>query len=258
MKEIKTTVAALFIISFSAHAAAENSSSSITLGLGAQYAPKYTGSDKYETHALPYFEWTSGGWFLNTEKGLGYSHQFDNGLYLGQAIGYSTGRTDSGNSWIQDGSDTLKGMGKIDPAMTTTATMGWWATPWIGFEGNIIAPLTDSQGMQYTGKVNIVAFNNDIDTLVFSSEAKYGDARFNNTWFGVNDKQSVNSGFRKYSAGSGINSIDYGINWQHMFSNNWSGYADVRYTTLPNRVNNSPIVKKDDYFTFTLGAAYTF
>ncbi|MGS3249470.1 MipA/OmpV family protein, partial [Klebsiella michiganensis] len=100
---------------------------------------------------------------------------------------------------------------------------------------------------------------NDLLIRTFlSSEGKYGDARFNNTWFGVNERQNTNSGYRKYNAGSGMSSIDYTINWQHAFTDSWSGYADFRYTTLPNRVNRSPIVKKDDYITFTIGALYNF
>ncbi|WP_462216696.1 MipA/OmpV family protein [Klebsiella pneumoniae] len=245
-------------MSFSSQAASENTTSSVTVGLGAQYAPEYTGADKYNTNVLPYIEWSNDTWFLNSEKGAGYNWQFDNGIYIGQALGYSVGRTDKGNSWIQEGSNKLKGMGKIKPALTSTTTAGWWVTPWVGFEGNIIAPLTDSQGMQYNVKINLVLFSNDTDTLTVSSEGKYGDARFNNTWFGVNERQSTNSGYSKYNAGSGINSIDYTINWQHAFTDTWSGYADFRYTTLSNRVNRSPIVKKDDYITFTIGALYTF
>ena len=87
--------------------------------------------------------------------------------------------------------------------------------PWIGFEGNITAPLTESQGMQYKIKLNVVFFANDTDTLLISTERKYGDARYNNTWFGVNENQSTHSGYRPFNAGSGLNSVNYDINWQH-------------------------------------------
>jgi len=206
----------------------------------------------------PYFEWTKNSWSVNSEKGIAYTYQFDNGFYLGQTLGYSLGRTDDGDSWLQEGSDKLKGMGKINAALNTTTTAGWWMAPWIGFEGNVTAPLTENQGMQYKIKLNVILFNDDTDTLIASTERQYGDSRFNNTWFGVSESQSARSGYKAYNASSGLNSVDYGINWQHSFNDNWSGYADLRYTTLADRVSNSPIVQKDNYFLFTVGAFYTF
>ena len=258
MKEIKTTLAVLMAVSFSSQASTDNNLSSITIGVGAQYAPEYVGSNKFDADMAPFFEWTKGSWFLNTEKGLGYIHEFDNGAYIGQTLGYSLGRADDGNSWLQEGSEKLKGMGEIKTAMTTTSTAGWWITPWIGFEGNIVAPLTESQGMQYKAKANLVLFNDDSDTLILSTEGVYGDARFNNTWFGVTDKQSLQSGYKRYKTGNGLVSVDYDLNWQHSFNDTWSAYADMRYTMLENGARNSPIVRKDDYVTFTIGAFYTF
>ncbi|EKY3917388.1 MipA/OmpV family protein [Enterobacter hormaechei] len=257
MKEIRVALVTLIVLPFSSQAALQSSGSEITIGAASQYAPKYTGSDKYTWQVAPFFEWRKGDWSLNSEKGVSYLHEFDNGLYLGQTLGYSAGRTDE-DSWFQEGDKTLRGMGKIQTALTTTSTMGWWMTDWLGFEGNIIAPLTESQGMQYNIKLNAVLFNDNNDTVMLSTERKYGDARFNNTWFGVNDKQSADSGFNKYSAGGGLNAVDYSINWQHSFNETWSGYADLRYTSLPDRIRHSPISDKGDYFTFTIGAFYTF
>ncbi|MFP2680425.1 MipA/OmpV family protein [Enterobacter ludwigii] len=258
MKEIKIALVTLIAASFASQASSDKKASYVTIGVGSQYAPEYTGSNKYDVNTLPYFGWTYDDWSVNTDKGIVYSHQFSNGVYLGQALGYSLGRTDSGNTWLQEGSDKLKGMGKINTVMNTTTTAGWWMAPWIGFEGNITAPLTESQGMQYKIKLNVVLFANDTDTLLISTERKYGDARYNNTWFGVNENQSTHSGYRSFNAGSGLNSVNYDINWQHTFNDNWSGYADLGYITLADRVSSSPIVQKDEYLLFTVGAFYTF
>lgn len=257
MKKITLALATLITLPLSCYANSEVEKSEVTVGLVSQYAPKYMGSKNDKTDFLPYFDWTRGSWFANSEKGVGYQHQFDTGFYLGQALGYAWGRADD-DSWYQDGSRHLKGMGKINAAMTSTTTLGWWMAEWIGFESNIIAPLTDSQGMQYKIGLNVVLFNDGDNTLVVNTERKYGDARFNNTWFGVNEKQSQNSGFKPFRSDWGLNSVDYSINWQHTFNPNWSGYAEVRYTTLASRVSHSPLVEKDDFVTGTLGVFYTF
>lgn len=258
MKELNTILSAIFLLPFATYASSDVHKSEVTVGIGAQYAPQYMGADKFDSTVAPYFEWTDGTLFLNSEKGAGLTYSFDNGFYLGQALGYTWGRRDDDGSWLQDGSRHLKGMGKIKTALNSTTTLGWWMVSWIGFEGNIIAPLTESQGVLYNIGLNVVLFNNDSDTLTVSTIRNYGDARYNNTWFGVSEKQSTNTGFRQFNSDSGLTSVDYGINWQHTFDDNWSGYADLRYTTLANRVSHSPIVEKDDYLAFTIGAFYTF
>ncbi|MGU5952305.1 MipA/OmpV family protein [Klebsiella pneumoniae] len=245
-------------ISFSSLAYSSDNTSQITVGLGAQYSPKYEGSDKYNTDLAPFVEWTDGTWFVNSLQGVGLNHEFNNGFYVGQSLGYSLGRTDDNDSWLRQGSDKLKGMGKIKAAMTSNTKLGWWITPKFGIEGNITAPITDSQGMNYSAKVNYLLFNNDYDTITLSAEGVYGDSRFNNTWFGVNKNQSIKSGYKQYKSGSGLTNINYDINWNHTFNERWTGFAAVNYFMLQDKVKESPIVQKNNYVVFTLGALYKF
>lgn len=258
MKNFIISVSTLMIIPFLANASAHYEKSEFTVGLAGQYGPEYTGSDKYDTDIAPFISWRNGDYYMDVVNGLGYITEFDNGFYLGQNLGYSLGRSDNSNTWLQQGSKNLRGMGKIKAAMTTTSTLGWWMTHWLGFEGNIEAPLTDSQGIQYSIKLNAILFDDNTDTITVSVERNYGDARFNNTWYGVNKRQSQESGLNRYSAGRGLNNTDYAINWQHVFTDSWIGYSDLHYTALADRISDSPIVDKNDAFTITLGAFYTF
>lgn len=228
------------------------------VGLVSQYAPEYAGSDKYESYYAPYFSWRYNSFKIDAAQGISYLKAFSNGTYVGQSLGYSLGRSDSAATWLRDGSEKLKGMGKIKSAMTTTSKFGWWMAQGIRFEGNVIAPLTDSQGLQYNLKLDVVVFESHDDTLLFNVQRNYGDARYNNTWYGVEENQSVLSGFEKYRAGSGLNNTDYGIDWRHSFSDAWTGYANAHYTVLADRIRKSPLVNKDDFLTFTLGVSYSF
>ncbi|MGH5204548.1 MipA/OmpV family protein, partial [Klebsiella pneumoniae] len=94
MKELNTILSAIFLLPFATYASSDVHKSEVTVGIGAQYAPKYMGSNKYDTTVVPYVEWTNGTWFLNSEKGAGLTYSFDNGIYLGQALGYTWGRSD--------------------------------------------------------------------------------------------------------------------------------------------------------------------
>lgn len=107
MKELNTILSAIFLLPFATYASSDVHKSEVTVGIGAQYAPQYMGADKFDSTVAPYFEWTDGTLFLNSEKGAGLTYSFDNGFYLGQALGYTWGRRDDDGSWLQDGSRRL-------------------------------------------------------------------------------------------------------------------------------------------------------
>lgn len=234
-----------------------NASTDITVGVGVEQTAKYSGSDEETYSVLPYLKLQHGNFYLDSEKGLGYEYSWDNGLYAGEALGYSTGRDDSDADW-KSGSDKLKGMGKIKAAINSTSTLGWNVNPYLAFEGNIIAPLTDSQGMQYNAGIKFKLLDTQSDTLELSSKANFGDSRFMNTFYGVNAQQSANSGFSEYKTGSGMYSYDAGLSWTHAFNDNWWTYANVTYTQLTSKVKNSSIVKRDNNTDVTLGLFYSF
>lgn len=91
MKELNTILSAIFLLPFATYASSDVHKSEVTVGIGAQYAPQYMGADKFDSTVAPYFEWTDGTLFLNSEKGAGLTYSFDNGFYLGQALGYTWG-----------------------------------------------------------------------------------------------------------------------------------------------------------------------
>jgi len=244
------------IMSLNTYAGNDNATD-ITVGVGVQESAKYSGSDEETYSVLPYLRIQNGSLYLDSEKGIGYEYSWGNGIYAGEALGYSTGRNDSDSDW-KSGSDKLKGMGKIKAAINSTSTLGWKVNPYLTFEGNVIAPLTDSQGMQYNAGLKFKILETQSDSLEFSSKANFGDARFMNIFYGVNAMQSENSGFRKYNAGSGMYSYDTGLSWTHAFNDNWWSYANVTYTQLTSKVKNSPIVKRNDNTDVTLGVFYSF
>lgn len=237
--------------------AGDDNTTDVTVGIGVQETAKYSGSDEDTYSVLPYLKIQNGNFYLDSEKGLGYEYSWDNGIYAGEALGYSTGRDDSDADW-KSGSDKLKGMGKIKAAINSTSTLGWKVNPYVSLEGNVIAPLTDSQGMQYNAGVKFKILETSSDNIEFSSKANFGDARFMNTFYGVNSTQSESSGFRKYNTGSGMYSYDAGLSWTHAFNENWWTYANVTYTQLTSKVKNSSIVKRNDNTDFTLGLFYSF
>lgn len=228
-----------------------------TVGMGAQSAPRYSGSDQRHWLVAPVIQARDGAFFFDSLKGVGYDLQADNGLYLEHTLGYSLGRTDKNSTW-RDGSNKLKGMGNIDATMNTALAVGWSATPWLSFEGKATLPLTDWQGVHYQTSVTVLPVQNDTDTVALQSAALFGDRRYMNTFYGVSREQSSRSDFAPYQSAGGGYGVDSSLTWSHQFTTHWGGVVSADYTWLDDKAGNSPIVVKRGGTTYNLGVLYTF
>jgi len=253
---ISVSMAPLAISSISAYADVAPKTD-VTVGIAAQETTKYSGSNQSTYSILPYLKVQHGNFYLDSEKGVGYQYEWDNGLYLGQSFGYYLGRKEKNSDW-SDGSKKLKGMGNIDAVINSTSTLGWQFDPYLSFEGNFIAPITDSQGLQYNFGLKFRVFETSTDTLNLSTKANFGDSRYINTFYGVNATQSKNSGYSEYKTNGGLYSYDADLEWTHAFNDNWWSYADLNYTQLTSKAKNSPIVKSSGNTSLTLGLFYSF
>ncbi|EPB4205335.1 MipA/OmpV family protein [Yersinia enterocolitica] len=228
-----------------------------TVGMGAQSAPRYSGSDQRHWLVAPVIQARDGAFFFDSLKGVGYDLQADNGLYLEHSLGYSLGRTDKNSTW-RDGSNKLKGMGNIDATMNTALAVGWSATPWLSFEGKATLPLTDGQGVHYQTSVTVLPVQNDTDTVALQSAALFGDRRYMNTFYGVSREQSSRSDFAPYQSAGGFYGVDSSLTWSHQFTSHWGGVVSADYTWLDDKAGNSPIVVKRGGTTYNFGVLYTF
>lgn len=241
----------------SAAAAVDSTAVETTLGIAGQEAAKYSGSSDYSFNVLPYIKLQYGNYYLDSERGLGFETELGNGFYVSQALGYTTGRKDRDSDWRQ-GSDRLKGMGSIKSAVNSSTTLGWQVADWVAIEGNLTAPLTDSQGMQYAAALKFSIIDTATDTLGIATTANFGDSRYNNLFYGVSAKQSQRSRFNAFHASSGLYSYEADISWLHYFDNHWSGYADFKYTRFAESIRKSPVVTSNNNTELTLGLLYTF
>ncbi|WP_413737051.1 MipA/OmpV family protein [Sodalis sp. RH21] len=230
---------------------------SLTVGLGGQNAPAYSGSDKRHTQMVPVVQARDGAFFFDSLKGVGYNLQSDSGLYLEHSLGYGLGRSDRDSDW-RDGSDKLKGMGNIDATANTSVTVGWMATQWMSFEGMATLPLSDGQGVRYRTSVTFIPVQDDDDSLALQVSALFGDARYMNTFYGVNEKQSTRSGYARYRAAGGFYGVDSNLIWSHQFTRHWGSALSAGYTWLGDHAADSPIVFRRNQTTAAAAVTYTF
>lgn len=236
---------------------ASPSDTSLTVGIGAVNTPRYSGSDQRQWQVVPIVQARDGAFFFDSQKGLGYDLQSNNGLYLEHTLGYSLGRSDDDNLW-RDGSDKLKGMGNITAVANTAIAVGWQATPWFSVEGKATLPLTDSQGVQYQGSLTLIPLQNSIDTVAFQTAALFGDSRYNNTFYGVNKRQSERSGYEPYDTEGGFYGMQSSLTWNHQYTPQWGTLLTANYTWLGKKADDSPIVYRRNEVTAIAAITYSF
>ncbi len=243
--------------SATAQADSSDSQNGVAIGAGAQYAPRYSGSEKMRLQVVPFFQAREDAFFADARKGIGYDLQSDSGLYLEHTLGYNLGRDDKDSDW-RDGASSLKGMGKIRATVNTALAAGWQFTPWFSAEGKATLPLSDDQGVNYQASVTLLPLQSDTDTVAFQTAALFGDARYMNTWYGVSDVQSSRSRYTRYKATGGFCGVETTVTWSHQFDPHWASLVSPDYTWLGDHAADSPIVSRRNEATGTVGFTYSF
>jgi len=142
--------------------------------------------------------------------------------------------------------------------MNTSFALGWQATPWLSVEARTILPLTDSLGVQYQASVTGLVLQNATDIVALQGVLLFGDARYNNTFYGVSASQSQRSGYNRFATGSGLYGESVSLSWNHQYSTHWGSSLSTGYTHLADKISDSPLVLKDDGTDATLAVTYSF
>ncbi|MEQ9888100.1 MipA/OmpV family protein [Pectobacterium zantedeschiae] len=232
----------------------------VIVGVAAQNAPRYRGSKDRQTTALPVLTVQRGALYFDSSHGIGWQYQSPSGFYLDHAIGYDMGRDDKNSNW-RAGSNRLKGMGKIKGSVITTVTAGYQFAPWLALEASGEFALSERErGNQYRvgAKSTVWQSATKDDVLALSADVLMGDARFNQTYYGVTQQQSSRSGLAAYHAGKGVYGYALGANWTHQFSPVWSTNVGVTSTWLTDKVADSQVVERRNDTGATLAVLYSF
>ncbi len=255
--KIMRGVAALTLIMAAAVHADGGPQDGVTVGVGAQYAPRYSGSDAMRLQPVPVLQARQGALFADAQKGIGYDLQSANGIYLEHTLGYDLGRADRHSDW-RDGADRLSGMGDIAATVNTGLALGWQLTPWFSIEGKAVLPLSDSQGVNYQASFTLVPLQSQSDTVALQTAALFGDGRYMNTWYGVSEQQSRRSRFSRYDAAAGFYGTNTSLIWDHQFDAHWGTFVSAGYTWLGAHAADSPLVSRRNEGTGLLAITYTF
>lgn len=215
---------------------------SFDLGLSAEIGPVYPGSDDVETSPSLIWRNFSLGPGGGAEDGLGFS--------LSPSLGMVGPRKSS------DDAD-LAGLTDIDRAYELGLKVSYGAGPITaygsvrkGFDGH--EGLTGEIGAKYRTQLS------ERVTLWSGLELGYGDADFNDTYFGVTPAESAASGYDSFAPGGGINEAAISFEAHYALNPTTAILGEVRYGKLIGDAADSPIVQDDYQPSLRLGVIRRF
>lgn len=224
----------------------QNDGWSVTAGVAPVYSPVFEGASDYGLSIFPDIRVKYGDdFFASVPDGIGYNLINKNGWKAGPIAKIRFGRDEEtgGSPFLITGdSDALQGLGEVD----TAGELGGFVQY---FAHNIRTRAELRQGFGgHEGIVGDLSINyvDNYGPLFYSfgPNATYANSDYINTYFGINNLQSINSGLANYSADSGINS--YGISGSATMPINNKVAATLfsSYNRLGNEISNSPLVEE--------------
>jgi outer membrane scaffolding protein for murein synthesis (MipA/OmpV family) len=221
---------------------------SFSLGLVGGVSPDYEGSDSYGAGYGPNFSITWRDTIFYKGNMLGANLIKNKHLTAGPILSWTSGRND-------DSDDKLEGLGDVDSSTEAGGFIVYRNKPsrfklearqdmGSGHEGALV---------ELSGGTNL-PFKKPYVFVGFGTTWASND--YMESFFGVNSKQSENSGLRRYRADAGIKDISIGLTSGHRITKRWRIGGKIGYKRLTGDAANSPIV--DDKNQFIAGISFSY
>ena len=219
--------------------------------------PKYEGSDEYEVLGFPYIlpTFAGGPGFFSRVDARGLDDvRFNlidrNGFVAGPLGGYTFGRE-------EDDGDRLENLGDIDGGVVVGGFVGYRLGP-VLFDASYHQFFDDSEGYQIRFGAEVERQVGERVTLTGRIGATYADENYTQTYFGISDDQSVDSGLDAHDADAGFKDVHVQVGIKADLDERWSARASVRYSHLLGDAGDSPVVESEDQFMGLVGLSYKF
>jgi outer membrane protein len=208
----------------------------ITIGIGGLYQPTYMGARKYEFQPVPAIDIKRGSFFVNFQNGIGFA-PLDNEVFtagVGVVMIFDNyERKDVPNRFnkIDMGAGARGFVGVRQFGVEATAGL---TQIFVGSTKGIIADFSLSRPIMVSERL----------FLTPSIGTRWANAKHNDRFYGVNERQSQESGLRQFRAGSGFLDAKAELGLQYQLTDHIGFGATGGVATLLGKVMDSPIVMK--------------
>lgn len=244
---IKRNIAALVALSFMASASAAE----FSLGGGAVYNESpYRGYNE-NVHAVPLISY-EGESFYFRQTTLGYILSKSESNEFSITASWMPLEFDSGDN----DDHAMKQLDKRDA--TAMAGAAWYHhEKWGSVKVSAAADVMDNSS-GWAGEVSLFRpMPMGKLTLTPSIGVLYYDEKFNEYYYGISGNESRRSGLSSYSPGDSWTPYA-GLSAKYALTANLTLLASANYSVLPDDIKDSPMVDRDDSFTFLSGVSWRF
>lgn len=214
---------------------------SVDLGLGAASGPSYPGAE--EAEVSPWIIWRNAGFGpVGQAPAQGFS--------IAPSFG-TVGERDSADD------AALTGLDDIDRAYELGLRVSYGAGPVTAY-GSVRRGFGGHEGV--TGQLG-AKYRTDLSdrvTLWSGADLRYGNAEYNDTYFGVTPAESVTSDLPVTTTGGGVNQAAITFEARYALSDTTALLGEVRYGKLVGDAADSPIVQDEYQPSLRLGITRRF
>jgi outer membrane scaffolding protein for murein synthesis (MipA/OmpV family) len=230
----------------------QDSDLSIRLGAIGIYKPEYEGSDDYEFKGFPMINIT---WrdmiFFHPRKGLGAYLWNKNDMKFGVSMSYSFGRD-------EDDSGDLSGLGDIESGANANVLFER-AIDDFSFNAHYEQQFTGSDtGFQVHLGLGYNLLIGEQTKLKPVVKTTYSSSDYVEEYFSISQSQSSRSGLPAFDADAGFKSVGLNIISIYRLSRHWGAQSMAGYKRLVGDAAESPVVKDENQYLFSVGLSYSF
>lgn len=231
--------------------AGDNDAWQVTLGAGASYAPRYEGAANDRLRLVPLIDvsYNKGAFFIGAARGIGFNFSKVKYFQYGIRVQLGLGRSQSEDP-------RLYGMGDID----YYAEPGVFMSTQLGLLSLSVGAANSAYGTRADAGLGLALPLGKHDRFRLSARANWGDANYNQTFFGVTAAQSLASGgvLTPYTATEGKKDSVYSATWTHSLDAAWSVSTSFSHKKLEGSTQLSPIVERTSMNSMSLLLGYHF
>ncbi len=224
-----------------------------TVGGALVAGTEYRGSDQRRTLLVPGldYQWAN-GWFAGVTNGVGINLSTSPQWQYGARMVLDMGRSESR-------SNALRGLGDID----AKAEAGIFANH--ATAGGLFFSSSARYGSGNEGKGLVVDLGSGYSTQL-APEWRLGlgvamtlvNAEHMQAYFGITPAQSLGSGYRAYTAGSGVRDVRASAALTHLFNRRLSATLAMSGSSLQGDAKDSPLTRQTSTLSGVLAVAYAF
>ncbi|NMT65045.1 MipA/OmpV family protein [Marinobacter orientalis] len=228
----------------------------VGLGLGVEYETAYEGSDEFELEIDPAggVQWRTGEHiFFWAGEAIGWRTLTTDAWLVQASVGYEEGR-EEGDS--EDG--RLDGLGESSSGVTLLLEVRHaLAEDWRYFlDGRVLTGEIGTLGIFGAG--TCLGCQPNGTGWEVGAAVTFHDGELANRDFGVNRRQSIDSGLPETDVDSGYRSTGVNVNYRNYLNENWQIFGEALYEAYGSDVSDSPVSRNDYEAEIGVGFIYVF